>query len=655
MHLQHQSAPPNANTGHHPIPMPPGSRAEPRRPQSLSQESGVQSQGYREPAQGNHQNYLPPPQSAPSRSQPVDSPRNTTSDMTMPGMRIPEGSNMQARQLLEPLRQCMVDGLAQSHQRLTNEFMRLHSVIAKTESTLTKTEKLNVKLQQEHAKERALRENAERRCGQLQSEKEAVELEMQRLNEHLPKLLLEYYEVRGERDRLTAELEGLRDTNSQLREKVVVERKVDPGFHADLLLDEFKPRFKTEGRTTAPSSPCIMKAEGDAASPPSTVVADHDIAVAQALAEAHEERKRRERLEHELEVVKTVLQTRALRVTTVPPSVAEYTPPSTADRTPPTPSPETEPPLPTNSEAPASTDETANAAVASASLPTPKAEQYDCVPWSRTASEMGADTIDLTDVVSMSPMQLTPDLPPLARSADDEGDPERKRSLEPSSSAEGCPPSPKRRRTLDVPARWPGEDEIEMVSSPTTAPTAQEKEDRVGYATTHDVDMTDEPQQVETHAATSPSPGHALPTPELEQPPSAAFQCAPLPDVMAALSLPSSSAFVQLPGHPPPTPTSPTAPDPPKRLSMRHIPLIYITQGDKMHCRMCKRRTEDPRCKHLSPRPFILDEKTAKWADMAGHCEREHPQSFKALVSMSPNEIEEHLRRLNSGVPSVKR
>ncbi|KAI0640606.1 hypothetical protein C8Q79DRAFT_995526 [Trametes meyenii] len=637
MHLQHQPVAPNANAGHHPVQMPSGSRTEPRPPQPLFQEPGVQPQGHRPPAlalpQGNHQNHLPPPQSVPTRSQPAGSPRTAPPAMATSGMMIPEGSNFQARQMLEPLRQSMIDGLAQAHQRLTNEFIRLHSAIAKSESTLTKTEALCVKLQQEYAKERALRENAERQCGQLRSEKEAVELEMQKLSEHLPKLFMEYCEARGERDRLNEELTGLRDANSQLREKVTVERE-------------------TEGQATAPNLPQAVKKEGNAAHPQSTTVVDHDVAVAQALAEAHEERKRRVRLERELETIRTVLQTRALQGITVPPSTTKYTPPSTTEYTPPTPGPEPELPLPAVPSASDDAHETADVAPPTASLPTPKAEQHgDTLLW-YSALESESDAIDLTDAVNTSPMKFTPDLPSLVQGAEGEGGPERKRSLDLSTSGEGLPRSAKRRRTLDVPAPWLDVDEDDVASTP-VALTTEEEGDPTAHIT-GDIVMTDEPQQIEPDAAPSSSDTPA--TPELEHPPSPVSpQHEPPPDVMTSLSLPSSNAIVQLPGHPPPTPTSPTAPEPPKRLSMRHIPLIYITQGDKMHCRICKRRTEDPRCRHLNPRPFVLDEKTAKWTDMAGHCEVEHPESFKALVNMSQSDIEKHLRHLNSGVPSARR
>ncbi|KAI8984827.1 hypothetical protein BD414DRAFT_547217 [Trametes punicea] len=111
-----------------------------------------------------------------------------------------------------------------------------------------------------------------------------------------------------------------------------------------------------------------------------------------------------------------------------------------------------------------------------------------------------------------------------------------------------------------------------------------------------DVTVMDEPHK--------PSSGHAdeVPKPILPQPAPlpldpASGQASPLasappnPDTLSGLCLPSTSIAVHLPGRHLPIPTIPTPPDlpGPKRLSMRHIAIMYETNGDRMDCRVCRR------------------------------------------------------------------
>ncbi|KAI0771666.1 hypothetical protein BD413DRAFT_475768 [Trametes elegans] len=128
---------------------------------------------------------------------------------------------------------------------------------------------------------------------------------------------------------------------------------------------------------------------------------------------------------------------------------------------------------------------------------------------------------------------------------------------------------------------------------------------------------------------------------------------APLSSALPGLSLPSTSAIVQLAGQQLPTPTSPGAPEIPRTLGMPHMPLIYIIASGKMTCRMCKARCEDPQ---IAPaRPYVIDEKTASWDDMVGHCEREHPMSFEGLLKMSPAQIRAQDLVLNGPLAARRR
>ncbi|EIW62373.1 uncharacterized protein TRAVEDRAFT_57357 [Trametes versicolor FP-101664 SS1] len=98
------------------------------------------------------------------------------------------------------------------------------------------------------------------------------------------------------------------------------------------------------------------------------------------------------------------------------------------------------------------------------------------------------------------------------------------------------------------------------------------------------------------------------------------------------------------------TPVSPAMPTPfaspasPRKLSMRHIPLIYNTINGRMSCRMCQARCDEFRDQQdvpfdKRPKPYILSAATATWDEMAGHCERVHPKAYEGLINMTPDQM----------------
>lgn len=104
---------------------------------------------------------------------------------------------------------------------------------------------------------------------------------------------------------------------------------------------------------------------------------------------------------------------------------------------------------------------------------------------------------------------------------------------------------------------------------------------------------------------------------------------------------------------PPPPPQQPqkqpedpkTSPATPRRkIGIQHIQLAYETVGSTLQCRMClqRRREVDPTTRVAM---FPL---SAAYAELVGHCEREHDAALGALACMSPGEIAEMRQRLQA-------
>lgn len=131
----------------------------------------------------------------------------------------------------------------------------------------------------------------------------------------------------------------------------------------------------------------------------------------------------------------------------------------------------------------------------------------------------------------------------------------------------------------------------------------------------------------------------------------------PIPDALANfnLSLPSPTNAVQLPTDVPVT--SPSKPEPPKKLGINHIDLIYRRVGSGYYqCRFCERRHKEvpgcPSTKFASNAPAYI---------LTDHFEKEHPQSVEKMLDMTPEDIRETRQGLkymdvdNAFVPQKKR
>lgn len=239
-------------------------------------------------------------------------------------------ANAQAQLFMEPARLSLIDGLSRTHKAFTEELARLYKMITQRDGALCQVQTQYDVLRNDLAREKALRERAERECEEVRSRKNHVEQESRDMNEHVPRMLKEYFEMRREREELLREIADLREANSQLREKAAVTR-VDHAVDV-FELPEVKGVVKTEDKLLA-SCPTPVKTEhalegsGDA----SMDAGDHDAEFAEGtsrfghtrnwsdvgsvvLATAHEERKRRQRAERDLEVVKSMLQVRGVAI-----------------------------------------------------------------------------------------------------------------------------------------------------------------------------------------------------------------------------------------------------------------------------------------------------------------------------------------------------
>ncbi len=243
---------------------------------------------------------------------------------------IARSASAQAQLFIEPARLSVINGLSRTHQAFADELARLYEMITQRDGALRQVQAQYDVLRNELTREKALRERAERQCEELRSRKDYVEQESRNMNEHVPRMLKEYFEMRKEREELSQEILALREANSQLREKAAVTCVDNVG---DLFeLPEVKGLVKTEDKLLA-NCPTHVKTEhapedaGDA----SMDVEDYDAEFAEGtsrsghtrkwsdvgsvvLATAHEERKRKQRAERDLDVVKSILQVRGFAI-----------------------------------------------------------------------------------------------------------------------------------------------------------------------------------------------------------------------------------------------------------------------------------------------------------------------------------------------------
>lgn len=216
------------------------------------------------------------------------------------------------------------------------------------------------------------------------------------------------------------------------------------------------------------------------------------------------------------------------------------------------------------------------------SVQPPKIEQLDNpISWFPV---FPPEIVDLTKVLDDSPMQLTIDLPPLTRAAEEPAELERKRSFDVGVGASPRPASSKRRRTMDnVSAEV--EPDLEEGELPLASPCVS-----VASAEDGEVTPTPTPTSDATAADLPPTPSsesasHPLDPSQISRPVYPAL-CLPLPSTSTAFPLPEQQQLM--------TPVSPAMPTPfaspasPRKLSMRHIPLIYNAVSGRMSCRMCQ-------------------------------------------------------------------
>ena len=91
----------------------------------------------------------------------------------------------------------------------------------------------------------AERDRALERCEQMKKEREAALEDIRRMNENLPKLVVEHYQLKGEHDNLRQELVALKETNAQLREKAALSLDAASRFHTQVLPPELL-RYSTQ-------------------------------------------------------------------------------------------------------------------------------------------------------------------------------------------------------------------------------------------------------------------------------------------------------------------------------------------------------------------------------------------------------------------------
>lgn len=216
------------------------------------------------------------------------------------------------------------------------------------------------------------------------------------------------------------------------------------------------------------------------------------------------------------------------------------------------------------------------------SVQPPKVEQLDNpISWFPV---FPPEIVDLTKVLDNSPMQLTIDLPPLTRAAEEPTEPERKRSFDVGVGASARPRSPKRRRTMDTMYAEVGPDleegELSLASPCASEASAEDGEVTPTPTPASDATAADLPPTPSSESASHPSDPSQISRPVYPA------LCLPLPSTSTAFPLSEQQQLM--------TPVSPAMPTPfaspasLRKLSMRHIPLIYNTINGRMSCRMCQ-------------------------------------------------------------------
>ncbi|RDX48521.1 hypothetical protein OH76DRAFT_1483880 [Lentinus brumalis] len=606
---------------------------------------------------------------------------------------IQEASNMVAYNALQPLRSSLAESLTAAHNRFADEYSRLHSLLVNSEGRFQAVLAKCSSLQQDCARLTVERDAAIKVAQQFKKDKESAIEEMQKMNVNLPKLLIEYFELKSDHALLQQEMATVKEENAQLREKAQANPTpiytYEPVFSA--------PASPVEQKVKLEKSPLIVKRERPSA--PESPSSDPDAAFAVELAQQHEQRKRKQRDIDELQDL--LRQTEAFSDLPMLPLMqsTSYLPP-----TPTSPLPHSFPanhiPAASSSEAPANP----NGNQPDASSVAVKPEQCEAklhfgIPDLDNANISGElDIIDLTEADS-SPMQLTSDLPPLSRRAQADVDSVRKHVLPTEEEDESEQPN-KRQRTDDgelatrpepVDADMKIDDaqpagSVDVVvpsfadvkqpvgvsgaaltpSSSSAEPATNQRSATLRISTGVDAavrpmsDVKPEPNPHVEPRTESAAPAGASLLPLTVSP--ASIEPTPLPSaaarpIVVIPAVPAPSAAT-VPGTPQPTqtqspiaaspsivslPSSSSAPQHPPRVVVRalpakglgvaHIPLMYDNVRNKLYCRVCVARS-----KNFNTPVTTLPE-DADWPTLRGHYEKEHPASCERLVVMTPEQI----------------
>ncbi|KAH9853223.1 hypothetical protein C2E23DRAFT_115272 [Lenzites betulinus] len=266
-------------------------------------QSYVPSQGHTQPSLPVQSAVHTSGRPAASSSQPQSSNPPSDSTSSAPPNHndiLAQAARVRAQHLLEPAHTLMMDGLARTHSRIATELVRMCETTTQRDVALNQLQKAYDTLRGDYMREKAERERLERECEVLRAQVNHADSDAQKINGHLPKMLLDLYETREERDRLAQELTALQAANSQLRDKATVVQD-DELMPSDTV--EEKKFVKTEPMMFPPPL-SIVKTEQIS----SAAIADHDTELAQVLAAAHEERKRKQRAERDLANVNSVLE-----------------------------------------------------------------------------------------------------------------------------------------------------------------------------------------------------------------------------------------------------------------------------------------------------------------------------------------------------------
>ncbi|KAI1792625.1 hypothetical protein LXA43DRAFT_1093578 [Ganoderma leucocontextum] len=425
-------------------------------------------------------NALPtPPGTSAGPSNPPPSPARDVMAM------MSQSANQQARLILEPMRDSMADSLSAVHVAFTQELSKAHAMFVKSETKAVEAQVCLASLRDEFAHVCTERDRALGRCEQMKKEREAALEDIRKMNENLPKLVVEHYQLKADHDALQQEMVALKETNAQLREKATI------ALHAVLhYRTQTVPQSLLQHSTGAQG----VKSEFPAATPgvagPVAGVqvkeehvvmkephspTDVDDDVAFALVRELKVRKQKQRDHTDPEPQRQRPQSISGQQP-APPSEAAAAPSSTRvdnspfNHIPPTPPTYLSPQSrntsfdngPIAQKPPTHVTNGAQSSDADASTRGPKLEEVDGLQSAVLSSipELGhadvtgeLDIIDLTYDCEMteSPAKVAPDLPPLSHQPPD-GDPleERKRTVEPEWNERQETPNKKQRTEDEV-------------------------------------------------------------------------------------------------------------------------------------------------------------------------------------------------------------